>query len=248
MNLNLIYKVIAGFYDLLDVTYFGNYKKSPRRMVFEAIDKGDRILDLCTGTATNGINIAKAKPSVKVAGVDMSKDMLRVALHKVKKAGITNMKLYYMDAVNMDFKDACFDKVLLSLVLHEMEPESAAALLSEARRVLKDDGELIVTEWERSRNLFKRMLFFPIERLEPKSYKTFIVQDMKKYFERNGFEISRYEHCSYSRVMILKKIKKNNRDLFERQKKMLEDFAERGAITREYCEQEIKILTEKMKL
>lgn len=42
------------------------------------------------------------------------------------------------------------------------------------------------------------------------------------------------------------KITAGNLALFERQKKMLEDFAEHGAITPEYCEQEIKILVEKM--
>ena len=42
------------------------------------------------------------------------------------------------------------------------------------------------------------------------------------------------------------KISKGNLELFKRQKKMLEDFAEHGAISQEYCEQEIKILTEKM--
>ena len=248
MNSKLFYKVMAHFYDLVDVIYFRKYKGSPRRVVFEAINDEDRVLDLCTGTATNGINIAKAKSSVKVAGIDQSKEMLNVAQDKVKKAGISNLRLYCMDATNMKFKNACFDKVLISLVLHELDSELATALLSEAKRVLKDDGELIVTEWERSRNVFKKILFFPIEMLEPSPYKTFIVQDMKQYFERNGFEIVRYEHCDYSRVMILKKIKKSNKELFERQKKMLEDFAERGAISKEYCEQEIKILTEKMNM
>lgn len=41
-------------------------------------------------------------------------------------------------------------------------------------------------------------------------------------------------------------ISKGNQELFERQKRMLEEFAEHGAISKEYCEQEIKILTEKM--
>ena len=248
MNSKLFYKAMAHFYDLVDVIYLRKYKTGPRRVVFETINDGDRVLDLCTGTATNGINIAKANLLVKVAGVDQSKAMLNVAQDKVRKACVSNLRLYCMDATNMSFKNACFDKVLISLVLHEMESEQAMTLLSEAKRVLKDEGELIVTEWERSRNVFKRILFFPIEVLEPKSFKTFMMQDMKQYFERNGFEILKYEHCDYSRVLILKKIKKSNRELFERQKKMLEDFAERGAISKEYCEQEIKILAEKMQL
>lgn len=37
-----------------------------------------------------------------------------------------------------------------------------------------------------------------------------------------------------------------NYQLFLRQKKMLEDFADHGAISKEYCAQEISILIEKM--
>lgn len=52
MKTNVFYKVIAGVYDLLDVVYFRNYEKSPRKAVIEAISPNDIILDLCTGTAT----------------------------------------------------------------------------------------------------------------------------------------------------------------------------------------------------
>ena len=38
-----------------------------------------------------------------------------------------------------------------------------------------------------------------------------------------------------------------NRDLFIRQKEMLEQFAVTGAISKEYCDKEIKILEDKMK-
>ena len=37
----------------------------------------------------------------------------------------------------MSFEDNCFDKVLLSLVLHEMDEEIAASIINEAIRVLK---------------------------------------------------------------------------------------------------------------
>ena len=45
---------MAHFYDLVDVIYFRKYKSSPRRVVFEAINDGDRVLDLCTGTVPEG--------------------------------------------------------------------------------------------------------------------------------------------------------------------------------------------------
>ena len=188
MNSKLFYKVMSGFYDLLDVIYFRKYETSPRKVVFDTIGKKDNVLDLCTGTATNAIAIAKKNPNAKIVGVDLSKDMLVVAREKVNKENLANVRLYRMDATQMNFKDESFDKVLLSLVLHE------------------PDGELVVTEWERSDNFIKKILFIPIEILEPKPYKTFVTKDHKKYFKEFGLEQVECKHCDYSKVMRLKKI------------------------------------------
>ena len=197
---------MSNFYDLVDVIYFRNYNNSPRKVVFETIENGDRVLDLCTGTATNALNIAKANPLSKVTGVDLSKDMLRIARKKAHKAEILNIKLYCMDATELKFKDKCFDKVLLSLVLHEIDEDLAGSIISEAKRVLKDDGEIIITEWERSKKWLNKIFFLPIEVLEPKPYKAFINKDLKTYFEKNGLIIKSEKHCDYSKVLILEKM------------------------------------------
>lgn len=206
MNSKLFYKVMSEFYDLLDVIYFRKYETSPRKVVFDTIGKKDNVLDLCTGTATNAIAIAKKNPNAKIVGVDLSKDMLVVAREKVNKENLANVRLYRMDATQMNFKDESFDKVLLSLVLHETDEELAKKIIKEAMRVMKPDGELVVTEWERSDNFIKKILFIPIEILEPKPYKTFVTKDHKKYFKEFGLEQVECKHCDYSKVMRLKKI------------------------------------------
>lgn len=205
MNSVLFYKVMSGFYDLLDVIYFRKYETSPRKIVNESIKPEDKILDLCTGTGTNAVNIAKREKSVTVKGVDISKDMLIIAKSKAKKENLTNIKFYKMDATNMRFKDRCFDKILLSLVLHETDEELAGRMITEAMRVLKEDGEIIVTEWERSSQILKKILFFPIEILEPKPYKTFVVKDLYTYFGKFGLEVIEEIHCDYSKVLTLRK-------------------------------------------
>lgn len=207
MNSKLFYKVMSGFYDLLDVIYFRKYETSPRKVVFDTIGKKDNVLDLCTGTATNAIAIAKKNPNAKIVGVDLSKDMLVVAREKVNKENLANVRLYRMDATQMNFKDESFDKVLLSLVLHETDEELAKKIIKEAMRVMKPDGELVVTEWERSDNFIKKILFIPIEILEPKPYKTFVTKDHKKYFKEFGLEQVECKHCDYSKVLRLKKMK-----------------------------------------
>ncbi|MBQ4522253.1 MAG: class I SAM-dependent methyltransferase [Lachnospiraceae bacterium] len=205
MKPNLFYKMIAGVYDLLDVIYFRNYEKSPRKAVLESISGNEKILDLCTGTATNAIRIAKEKPNTKIIGVDLSKNMLKVASNKVKKQGIRNVKFYPMDATKLKFKQNTFDKILLSLVLHELEEDLAGQMIVEAKRVLKDEGEIIITEWEPSRQKRKRLLFMPIHYLEPKSYREFIKKDLYSYFKKYGLEIKKYEHCDYTKVITLVK-------------------------------------------
>lgn len=208
MNSVLFYKVMSSFYDLLDVVYFRKYESSPRKVVNESIKSGEIILDLCTGTGTNAVNIAKKCSGIKVVGVDLSKDMLTIARSKVKKDKLNNVKFYKMDATDMRFKDKCFDKILLSLVLHETDEELAAKMINEAIRVLKDDGEIIVTEWERSDELLKKIIFLPIECLEPKPYKSFVVKELYSYFAGFGLEIVEEVHCDYSKVLRLRKNEK----------------------------------------
>ena len=206
MNSEIFYKTMSKFYDLVDVIYFRNYSNSPRKAIFEIIENGDSVLDLCTGTATNALKIAKANPLSKVIGVDLSKDMLKIAREKTRKANIPNIKLYRMDAAKLKFKDKCFDKILLSLVLHEIDDDIVGSIISEAKRVLKDEGEIIITEWERSHNWIKKLLFLPVEVLEPKPYKAFISKDLKTYFEKHGLSVKTEKHCDYSKVLILRKL------------------------------------------
>lgn len=206
MNSVFFYGIMAGLYDTVcDGIYFRNYESSPRKAVLEAINNNDKVLDLCTGTATNAIRIAKQKPETKIVGIDISKDMLRVAKEKVRKQNARNIQLYSMDATKMKFKDRCFDKVIISLVLHELDEALAEEVLREAARVLKDDGSIIVTEWELSKALWRKILFLPVHILEPKPYRTFVKKDLYKYFEQFGLEIVEEIHCDYSKVLKIRK-------------------------------------------
>ncbi len=204
--MQVFYKIISKGYDLLDVIYFRNFKKSPRKAVLDRIYENEKVLDLCTGTATNAITIAKEKTNAKIIGIDLSKDMLKVAQNKIRKNGLKNIRLYQMDATHLKFKSNCFDKILISLVLHELDEELAVKIITEANRVLKDGGEIIITEWEPSKQLSKRILFAPIHYSEPKTYRKFIKMDLYSYFGRYGLSIQEDIHCDYTRVIVLKKI------------------------------------------
>lgn len=204
------YKVIAKVYDLLDVTYFRDYDRSPRKAVLDRIGDNDAVLDLCCGTATNAINIAKTKHTVKVTGIDLSDKMLEIGKAKVKKEHLSNVTLKQMDATALELPDGAFDEVLISLVLHELDETLAGRLILEAKRVLKDNGRIVVTEWEKQEKKARRVLFAPISMLEPKPYKRFIRKDMYSFFAAFGLAVDEYIHCDYSRVLVLSKAGQEN--------------------------------------
>ena len=66
------YKCIAVFYDLLDVIYFRNEKTSPRKVVSDLVKAQEHVLDLCTGTGTVALRIARENPKSQVVGIDIS--------------------------------------------------------------------------------------------------------------------------------------------------------------------------------
>ncbi|MDO5520155.1 MAG: class I SAM-dependent methyltransferase [bacterium] len=210
MNTVWFYKMIGKAYDLLDVTYFRNANRSPRVAVLNLIPKEKelKVLELCTGTATNCIKIAKARPDAIIIGVDRSKEMLSIANRKIKKERVSNIRLKRREASNTNLPDKSFDVIILSLVLHECTNKEAKVIMKEASRLLKDTGKILVTEWEESKEPSKRAMFYPIKKLEPKEYYEFSKQDMKKYMKEMGFELRYTKHCDYTKIMVLKKLKK----------------------------------------
>lgn len=78
-----MYSKIAKIYDVLDYTYFRNKARSPRTAVMKFIKESDQtVLDICTGTGTNALEIARNRGMSRVYGVDLSKNMLHIANKK----------------------------------------------------------------------------------------------------------------------------------------------------------------------
>ena len=134
--------------------------------------------------------------------------MLRVAKQKKEAANLSNLKLRYMDARNIQYLPDTFDKVILSLVLHEVDEETAEEIIFSIKNVLKLNGELLVTEWEQSEEWWRKLLFLPIHLLEPKGFHEFLKKDLKVYFEQYGFDVIEVVHCNYSKVYKLRLVDK----------------------------------------
>jgi demethylmenaquinone methyltransferase/2-methoxy-6-polyprenyl-1,4-benzoquinol methylase len=201
--MNLKYNVISKFYGLLDLIYFRNINKSPRTGMLEFIpNKKIKILDVCIGTAENSILISINRPNAEIIGIDLSKDMLALAKEKIEKKGISNIKTLVMDAANMKLDDNYFDVVIISLVLHEVDVNIRDRIIKESKRVLKNQGKIIIIEWDKPRKLIQRLLFSIIKLLlEPKGFKEFLELNIKKYMDKFSLKVMSEKKCDYTRVI-----------------------------------------------
>lgn len=204
-----IYSILSKVYDLLDVTYFSEKGNNPRNIIMDMIPNDKiNILDMCCGTLSNTISIAKDKPVTKVTGLDLSKDMLSVAKKKINNLHLKNVSLKCKDATKTGLESKTFDYIIIGLVLHESSPKLRDGILKEAYRLLKDDGHLIILEWEAEKRVSRSIKFAPLYLLEVmgcRSFKQFYEADKKEYFKKYKFSVSKMVHCNYSVVLNMKK-------------------------------------------
>ena len=98
--------------------------------------RGRRVLDVGCGTGTLAAWLAE-HAAARVWGVDPSPEMLAVARSK----GLGGVGLKEGRAEALPFRDGWFERVVTLLVFHHVERRAA---LAEIRRVLDEDGRLVI--------------------------------------------------------------------------------------------------------
>ena len=103
--------------------------------------KGTTILDVGCGTGLH-LDLYR-KYQCALYGIDPSPSMLEIAQKRLGDAA----KLHLGDASNMPYEDQFFDLVMAMLALHEMNPETRACVVQEMKRVLKQDGRILLIDF-----------------------------------------------------------------------------------------------------
>lgn len=122
----------------------------PERVLFAdgrqwaAGQAGGDVLEVAVGT---GRNLPHYRPGTSVTGIDLSEAMIDLALRRAS-ASAADVQLHVADAQHLPFADASFDTVVATLALCSI-PNDAVAL-SEAARVLRPGGTLVLLEHVRS--------------------------------------------------------------------------------------------------
>ena len=95
------------------------------------------------------IPLAKKLDEGKVYALDIQPEPLSALEGKAKMAGLSNIETIQCDLEEpkgSTLPDSCLDLVIIANVLFQVENESA--FLSEAKRVLKEEGKILVIDWK----------------------------------------------------------------------------------------------------
>lgn len=102
-----------------------------------------RLLDIACGTG-RWTRMFAANPRVNaVTALDRSPEMLAVTQARLRNAGL-RAALVEGDAYALPFPDAAFDACFFGFLLSHVPPNAVPAFLSEVRRVLRPEGELLL--------------------------------------------------------------------------------------------------------
>jgi len=147
------------------------------------MNAGDRALDVCCGTGALVLHYAKM--GIIAAGMDLNPRVIEVAENKRKKLGLSNVSFQTANALDLPFKDNFFDYASISMSLHENERAERDRMISEMKRVVKEEGALVFIDYK-----------VPLPRI-PSSYISKVVELIagrehnryfKDYIEQGGLD------------------------------------------------------------
>ena len=142
MRSKLFLKVMLIFPKMISKTYNKKIDKSGSDYyrpldagLMQIFNKPKKILDLCTGTGFSAFKIAEAFPSSSITAIDQITEMLDIARKQANENDINNIHFEVGNAAKLNYEDTQFDFIVTS---------NAPMYLSEATRVLKDKGLLLI--------------------------------------------------------------------------------------------------------
>jgi ubiquinone/menaquinone biosynthesis C-methylase UbiE len=137
-----------------------------RRLLEHArIKDGETVLDVACGTGTLAIEVKKASPKAKVAGIDGDPEVLAKAKAKAKTAGV---KVDFQRGLSneLPYDARSFDVVVSTLFFHHLTDEAKADTAEEIRRVLRLGGRVLIADWGRPQDPLMRMMFLNVQFLD----------------------------------------------------------------------------------
>ena len=159
----IYYDLFSKIYDLVIRLHSRDMEGSLRRFITNKanVSKGDRALDLCTGTGSVATELARCVgESGLVVGLDFSRGMLDKAKEKAKNSKINHLHLVQANASQLPFRSSSFHGATCSHAFYELKGKERAIAINEVGRVLREGGRFCLMEHAKPEKAFARLLFY----------------------------------------------------------------------------------------
>ena len=113
---------------------------------FSHMKAGDKVIDVCCGTGAQVLEYGRH--GIIATGIDSSQDMLKIATRNRTRQKAVNISFQLADATDIPFPDDFFDYASVSFGLHDKEKPIRYQIISEMKRIIKQDGALILIDFQ----------------------------------------------------------------------------------------------------
>jgi ubiquinone/menaquinone biosynthesis C-methylase UbiE len=112
---------------------------------FSGMKAGDKVIDVCCGTGAQVLEYGNR--GIVATGIDISPSMLKIATRNKMRQKAVNVSFQLADAAKLPFPNGYFDYASISLGLHDKGKPTRYKIISEMKRVVKQNGALILIDF-----------------------------------------------------------------------------------------------------
>jgi demethylmenaquinone methyltransferase/2-methoxy-6-polyprenyl-1,4-benzoquinol methylase len=157
------YNLFSKIYDFVIRLHSSDREGSLRRFIAEQtlLPDGGRALDLCTGTGSVALELAKTVGEKGlVVGLDFSRGMIEKAKQKAAGLNLNHLQFVQGNASRLPFRSVSFDGVTCSHAFYELKGTERSKAIEEVARVLKEKGRFCLMEHAKPEKLTAKLLFY----------------------------------------------------------------------------------------
>ena len=180
---------VAPYYDtLLDLLTIGLYLKFLKRTVgILAPKRGEKILDLCSGTGRAASWMAQAvMKEGEVIGMDAAKGMVEVATNQY--GGMGNLTFLQKDVTQPWEYQNYFDGIFISFSLHELPESEREGVLGKSYFALKERGRMVIADFNPQISGVRKIVLFTFFKLFERENLNFLSFYQNEMLREVGFK------------------------------------------------------------
>jgi len=179
----------APYYDIfVDLLTIGQYAEFLKRAIkILAPGKGEKILDLCSGTGRAASWIAQAVGDEgEVVGMDISKSMVEFA--KRKYEGLKRVVFLNKDVTKPWEYQNYFDGIFTSYAIHELPEKKRLGALEHSYLALKEKGRMVIADFNPQVSGIRKTILLAFFKLFERDNLNFFSFDQNEMLKRVGFK------------------------------------------------------------